>query len=158
MNKPSSLTRTGSLRSAVFPPRYECLTALTLALSQPVQPAYAYRRPGLVPVGHAHQRTSLPAQSARHVVPVDFGGADSCALEALHISGRTVSTLHPVSGFMNKLARLGYLIFGDVPDAAMIVGAAVIVGSGLYAFHRERIRNREMLVAAKASAPPTEGV
>lgn len=53
---------------------------------------------------------------------------------------------------------LGYVIFGDAPDAAMIVGAAVIVGSGLYAFHRERIRNREMLVKAKASAPPTEGV
>jgi drug/metabolite transporter (DMT)-like permease len=53
---------------------------------------------------------------------------------------------------------LGYLIFGDVPDGAMILGAAVIVGSGLYAFHRERVRNREMLVKAKASAPPTEGV
>ncbi|WP_328516525.1 DMT family transporter [Tardiphaga alba] len=53
---------------------------------------------------------------------------------------------------------LGYLIFGDVPDRWMIIGASVIVGSGLYAFHRERVRNRELLVAAKASAPPTEGV
>lgn len=53
---------------------------------------------------------------------------------------------------------LGYLIFGDIPDGPMVLGAAVIVGSGLYAFHRERVRNREMLVAAKAGAPPTEGV
>lgn len=53
---------------------------------------------------------------------------------------------------------LGYLIFGDVPDGAMIVGAAVIVASGLYAFHRERVRNREALVVAKAAGPPTEGV
>ncbi|WP_441244909.1 DMT family transporter [Tardiphaga sp. 768_D3_N2_1] len=53
---------------------------------------------------------------------------------------------------------LGYLIFGDAPDAAMILGASVIVASGLYAFHRERIRNREQLVSAKASALPTEGL
>lgn len=53
---------------------------------------------------------------------------------------------------------LGFVIFGDRPDAAMILGATVIVGSGLYAFHRERIRNRASLVQAKASAPPTEGV
>lgn len=53
---------------------------------------------------------------------------------------------------------LGYLIFGDVPDAAMIVGASVIVGSGLYAFHRERVRNRQLLLETKASAPPAEGV
>jgi drug/metabolite transporter (DMT)-like permease len=53
---------------------------------------------------------------------------------------------------------LGYFIFGDAPDAAMILGASVIVASGLYAFHRERIRNRQQLVSAKASALPTEGL
>ena len=33
---------------------------------------------------------------------------------------------------------LGFLVFGDVPDAAMIVGAAIVVGSGLYTLYRER--------------------
>lgn len=33
---------------------------------------------------------------------------------------------------------LGYLIFGDVPDTAMIAGAVIIVGSGLYTLFRER--------------------
>lgn len=33
---------------------------------------------------------------------------------------------------------LGLVVFGEVPDVFMIVGAAVIVGSGLYALHRER--------------------
>jgi drug/metabolite transporter (DMT)-like permease len=33
---------------------------------------------------------------------------------------------------------LGYLMFGDVPDMAMIVGSIIIVGSGLYALYRER--------------------
>jgi drug/metabolite transporter (DMT)-like permease len=31
----------------------------------------------------------------------------------------------------------GYLLFGDVPEAIMFAGAAVVVGSGLYIFQRE---------------------
>jgi drug/metabolite transporter (DMT)-like permease len=50
---------------------------------------------------------------------------------------------------------LGYLVFGDRPDAAMVTGATIIVLSGLYAFHRERIRHR--LLAARASSLPPEG-
>jgi len=37
----------------------------------------------------------------------------------------------------------GWLIFGDLPDRWTIAGAALIVCSGLYAFHRERVRARE---------------
>lgn len=33
---------------------------------------------------------------------------------------------------------LGFLIFGDFPDSVTWIGIAVIVGSGLYVFHRER--------------------
>lgn len=39
---------------------------------------------------------------------------------------------------------IGYLIFGEVPDAAMLVGATLIVGSGLYALYRERLRKRAL--------------
>ena len=35
---------------------------------------------------------------------------------------------------------LGYLIFGDLPDGATLLGAVIIVGSGLYVFYRESIR------------------
>ena len=38
----------------------------------------------------------------------------------------------------------GYLAFGEVPDGWAIVGAALIVGSGLYALHREVVRRREL--------------
>jgi Permeases of the drug/metabolite transporter (DMT) superfamily len=34
---------------------------------------------------------------------------------------------------------LGYIVFGDVPDAAMLVGGAVVVASGLYALYREQV-------------------
>jgi drug/metabolite transporter (DMT)-like permease len=39
-------------------------------------------------------------------------------------------------------ATLGFLIWGDVPDIYAIIGAALIVGSGLYIIHRERVANR----------------
>jgi drug/metabolite transporter (DMT)-like permease len=51
---------------------------------------------------------------------------------------------------------LGYVVFGDVPDAMMVTGAAIIVASGLYAFYRERIRHRAL--AAESSGSPPEGV
>ena len=37
---------------------------------------------------------------------------------------------------------LGFLLFGDVPDAAMIAGAAIVVGSGLYTLYREQVVGR----------------
>ena len=40
---------------------------------------------------------------------------------------------------------LGFAAFGAVPDRATLLGAAVIVLSGLYTAHRERVRARERL-------------
>ena len=51
---------------------------------------------------------------------------------------------------------LGYLVFGDRPDAMMMTGASIIVGSGLYAFYRERVRERP--VAAIISGIPPDGL
>jgi drug/metabolite transporter (DMT)-like permease len=34
---------------------------------------------------------------------------------------------------------LGFLIFGDVPDSWTLAGAAVLIASGLYLLHRERV-------------------
>ena len=38
---------------------------------------------------------------------------------------------------------LGWLIFASVPDGGTLLGAAVIIASGLYTVHRERVRARE---------------
>ncbi|MBI3196232.1 MAG: DMT family transporter [Rhodospirillales bacterium] len=35
---------------------------------------------------------------------------------------------------------IGYVVWGDVPNALALFGIAVIVGSGLYILHRERVR------------------
>lgn len=36
---------------------------------------------------------------------------------------------------------MGFALFGDLPDGMTLLGAAVIAGSGLYVFHRERARS-----------------
>ena len=33
---------------------------------------------------------------------------------------------------------LGYLVFGDVPDSAVLLGGAIVIASGAYLFYRER--------------------
>ncbi|MEM1048609.1 MAG: DMT family transporter [Pseudomonadota bacterium] len=47
---------------------------------------------------------------------------------------------------------LGLLIFGDFPDATTWLGIAIIVGSGLYVFHREQ--QVEARTASEAAAKP----
>jgi drug/metabolite transporter (DMT)-like permease len=46
---------------------------------------------------------------------------------------------------------LGYLVFGEIPDAWTVTGAVFIVVSGLYTAHRERIRRSQLLVEAERS-------
>lgn len=48
---------------------------------------------------------------------------------------------------------LGFLIFGEVPDAWTVTGAGFIVASGLYTAHRERVR-RSQLAAVSAEPSP----
>jgi len=48
---------------------------------------------------------------------------------------------------------LGLLIFGDFPDKITWLGIAIIVGSGLYVFHREQKVASQMTAAEAAGAP-----
>ncbi len=47
---------------------------------------------------------------------------------------------------------LGLVVFGEVPDTAMLLGAAVIVASGLYTLYRER-RSGKAQPAAESTSP-----
>lgn len=47
----------------------------------------------------------------------------------------------------------GYFAFGEVPDRFAIFGAALIVGSGLYALHREVVRRRTLAAAVPPGEP-----
>jgi drug/metabolite transporter (DMT)-like permease len=46
---------------------------------------------------------------------------------------------------------LGFFVFGEIPDIWTIGGAAVIVASGLYTAHRERVRRLRVSVEAEPS-------
>jgi len=48
---------------------------------------------------------------------------------------------------------LGFLVFGEVPDALVFVGAAIIAGAGLFVIWRERQLGLQR--ARAAEGPPT---
>jgi drug/metabolite transporter (DMT)-like permease len=87
---------------------------------------------------------------------VCLGIAASCGQYLLILAYRraTASVLAPFSYFqLLSSAGLGFLVFGSVPDAAAYLGAAVIIASGLYIVHRERVRAREALRTAAPERP-----
>src|SRR5690606_41090789 len=53
------------------------------------------------------------------------------------------STLAPYNytGFLWALA-MGLLLFAEIPDGPTLVGAGVILGAGIYVWHRERVRGQ----------------
>ena len=67
-----------------------------------------------------------------------FGGTGHYLLAMAHRYA-PASTLAP---FLYQqilyMAIFGYLVFGSVPDAAVWLGAAIVIASGLYLFSRER--------------------
>jgi drug/metabolite transporter (DMT)-like permease len=68
--------------------------------------------------------------------------AHVCIIIALHMA--PASTLQPFNYTMLVWATvLGFLVFGDLPDTWTVAGATVIVASGLYSWHRERLKNQE---------------
>jgi drug/metabolite transporter (DMT)-like permease len=53
-----------------------------------------------------------------------------------------------------SMVSFGYAVFGDLPDAWTLTGAAVVVASGVYLFHRERVTMKsEAATEAAASTP-----
>jgi drug/metabolite transporter (DMT)-like permease len=48
---------------------------------------------------------------------------------------------------------LGFLVFGEVPDVWTVTGAAIIVASGLYTAHRERVRRSQLLALPGEPSP-----
>jgi len=47
------------------------------------------------------------------------------------------------------VSLLGFFVFGEVPDAWTFGGAAIIIASGVYTAHRERVRRAQIAVPAE---------
>jgi drug/metabolite transporter (DMT)-like permease len=74
---------------------------------------------------------------------VGIGSAVGHALIVFALERSNASTLAPFSYIQLVWATLiGYLAFGTIPDRWIFAGAALIVASGLYTAHRERVRGR----------------
>ena len=66
-------------------------------------------------------------------------------LIVLAFRGVEISVVAPFRyGILLWAGLAGYIVFGELPDAWSLVGAMLIVGSGLYALHREVVRGREV--------------
>jgi len=75
------------------------------------------------------------------------GGAHMLMTWALRFApSATLAPLHYLE--IVSAAALGYLVFDDFPDVLTWTGIGVIVASGLYIIHRERITAREGSVVA----------
>jgi drug/metabolite transporter (DMT)-like permease len=45
------------------------------------------------------------------------------------------------------MVGLGYIVFGDVPDRWTIAGSTIVIASGLYLLHRERVTGRAVVAS-----------
>ncbi|MEX2649674.1 MAG: DMT family transporter [Alphaproteobacteria bacterium] len=65
--------------------------------------------------------------------------AHLCIINAL--AAAPASLLQPFAYVqLPIMVALGFVVFGDFPDTWTFVGAGIIVGGGLYAWHRTRVR------------------
>lgn len=63
------------------------------------------------------------------------------------------ATLAPLHYFeMLTATFFSWLVFGDFPDALKWLGIAIIMGSGLYIIHRERVASAQARAAQRADA------
>ena len=82
---------------------------------------------------------------------VGFWAAASHMCMTMALKCAPASTLAPLHYLEIVTAfTLGYLVFGDFPNALTWAGIAIIVASGLYIIHRERVT----LHQARAMLPP----
>jgi drug/metabolite transporter (DMT)-like permease len=74
-------------------------------------------------------------------------------IRALHYA--PASVLQPFNYTLLPWATLvGLVVFGQFPDGWTILGAAIVVASGLYTIWREHIRKQEVTVTEGVAPPP----
>jgi drug/metabolite transporter (DMT)-like permease len=82
--------------------------------------------------------TDLPTWLLLGSLGILGGGGHWLFIHAYRLAPASSITPFLYTQLLSMIA-LGYLVFGDVPDLWTLAGALVIVGSGVYLFHRERI-------------------
>ena len=82
--------------------------------------------------------TQIPPWAIAAVIASGILSAVTFLLIALAFTLAQASLLAPFQ-YLEILGAtiLGYLVFGDMPDLLTIIGTLIVLGSGLYVFHRE---------------------
>lgn len=85
-----------------------------------------------------------PPGGAGHAALMVVMGVFASLGHYLLISGHRLAPASVLSPFIYTqivwAVTLGYLVFGDVPNAWTLTGSAIVIASGLYLIHRERKR------------------
>jgi drug/metabolite transporter (DMT)-like permease len=50
---------------------------------------------------------------------------------------------------------IGYFAFNEHPNTLMLIGSVIVVASGIYAFHRERVRAKDVKIRAAETVSAT---
>jgi drug/metabolite transporter (DMT)-like permease len=73
-----------------------------------------------------------------------FGGFGHYMLIAYGLA--PASSVSPFLYFqLLSMLAFGYIVFGDTPNHWSLIGSAVVIASGLYLVHRERVAHRESI-------------
>ena len=87
------------------------------------------------------ERLTAPLESAVRLMLLE---ALSAAADEITVELAPASVVVPYQYSMIVWAVMfGYAVFGDVPEVATVVGAAIIIGAGIYIFFREQALGRE---------------
>nr|WP_298682837.1 DMT family transporter [uncultured Dongia sp.] len=109
---------------------------------------------GLVDPDLAWQKPRAFSEIALLLLIGTMGGAAQIAM-TIAFRRASVSVVAPfeymalVYGFL-----LGFLLFNEMPDEYLIIGGAVVVGSGIYIIHRETLLARQRRRAATLPSLP----
>lgn len=105
--------------------------------------------------------TAIPAAIGTEFVPMSAGEFAKVAASAVFLLLGYVTVVEATRygdigvvapfryAFIPYAILIGWLVWGDVPDAITFVGIAIVVGAGLYTVHRERVVRRQAAEAAR---------
>lgn len=89
-------------------------------------------------------RVTTPYETALLVTSAAFYSV-GCYLLVVSFRGVDLSIVSPFRyGLLFWALIIGYILLGEVPDIWSLVGAIIIVGSGIYTLHRETVRHRNL--------------
>jgi len=112
-----------------------CLAGFLVGVSEEWRPLGAYD-------------IGLLAAAAALVTAGNFG-------IVIALRGTDISAVSPFRYSNVPLAIfLGFVVFGDVPDPLAATGIGLIVASGIYTLHRERVRHREVAATPSGIEEP----